>query len=416
MFNFLKKFFTKKEIETIKLELKELKSFFDEKHKGVEKELNSKIDEIRGKIAEEITKTRNNLEVLKKAELRNENIPLKAKQFMEGNREAYIRIVNNLVDSINIEDDFASILKFCDDFNERLAHFTKSTTKAYQVLQEFFANESREIALNIKGLDSSIKKLKQAIKDKNLDRIKYIQDEISSIDNKKIKKHETKKNLEDQEKKKEHHLTLKKELEESHKKTKSSKEHDELLTLNEMRKKALNELNELKSRVFHDFSVINSALKKYARITVKDPIMLKKYLETPVLTLINDAELKILEFLDGAKKSILNEEIELKDKKKSKTLDNIDKLNKEFLTAFKHNYKKIEQKIKSFEEKIQKNTSKETLEEIEKKVDEVNIILEKLERNISYLKEEIEKIDFEKIKRKLEKEIKEVFDEIVSID
>ena len=159
MFNFLKKFFTKKEIETIKLELKDLKSFFDEKHKEVEKELNSKIAEIRGKIAEEITKTRNNLETLKKAELRNENIPVRAKQFMKGNREAYIRIVNNLVDSINIEDDYNSILKFCDNFNETLLHFTKSTTKAYQVLQEFFANESREIALNIKQFDSLIKRL-----------------------------------------------------------------------------------------------------------------------------------------------------------------------------------------------------------------------------------------------------------------
>lgn len=415
MLNFLKKFFGKKEIEVIKLELKDLKHFFDEKSEKITKELDLKIKETKGKIDNEIGKTRENLDILKKSELRNEKIPLKARQFMDGNRESYIKSVRGLINRISIEEDYEKIGGFCEDFKERLAEFTKSSIKAYRILQEFFANEARDIALNIKNIDLLIKELRLTLKKEKISEIKQLGNEISSIEKKENEKLNLKNRLNELEDEKKRNIDSKKHLEELYKRLKQGDEYKELLILNELNKKSLNNLGELKNNVFHSFSIINTSLKKYFRITVKDVVLLKKYIEYPVLSLVNDDELKILEFLEGTKKNKLNKTIELKERKKNKTLEEIAKLDKKFFVDFKKKYQEIQEKLEDLEKRTKGNKSNEKLENINQKLEDNDKDFKKIESSISHLKSEIEKIDFDKIKKRFEKEIKDVFDEKVSI-
>ena len=128
MFNILRKFFSERESELLQLQLDQLPSFINDKSNEINKDLNQHIADIRTKISSEIGKTKMNLNVLKNAELRNKNIPIRARQFMDGNREAYIRAVNTIIDQIVIDDDYNKVLKFIADFDEKLKTFVKSTS------------------------------------------------------------------------------------------------------------------------------------------------------------------------------------------------------------------------------------------------------------------------------------------------
>lgn len=415
MFRFLKRFFKEEEPEIKILTLDEVKSFFYENSKEKNNGLTNEIKGIKEKIDFEINKTREHIEVLKKAELRNQNIPVRAIHFMQGNRESYIKIVNNLINSVEIGEDYNSIITFTDNFSTKLEHFTKATTKAYQVLQEFFANESRDIALNIKVIDSLVKQLKEIIKKGKLERIKELENEITSIDHKKEKKLTLNRELKEKGSQKDTNVRLKAEFLDSQKKLKESEEYNEFLGLNELKKKSLSGLNDLNSKLSHSFSVINAALKKYERITVKDTSLLDKYIQDPVKSLMDDGELKILEYLKGTKENVSNNSIELKDKKKDKILGELGKLDKESFVDFRGRHNTISSKIKELEDQIKENNSDGKLGELDKKVKETNEVIERLDNYITSLKTEIEKIDFEKIKRKIEEEMKEVFGVSVNI-
>ena len=103
MFNLIKKIFKQK--EKIGLPLEKLEGWFDEKTKELYKDIDKKINESKEKITEEIQKTKKNIDNLENAKLKNEDIPVKEKQFMQGNREFYINRINFFLDSLKIPEE-----------------------------------------------------------------------------------------------------------------------------------------------------------------------------------------------------------------------------------------------------------------------------------------------------------------------
>ncbi|MFH1641297.1 MAG: hypothetical protein ABIC04_00180 [Nanoarchaeota archaeon] len=409
MFNLFKKFFRNEEPAIQNLELNDLKPFFNEKSKEFTKDLNTKILEIKHSISLEVSKTKSNLEILRNAELRNKNVPVKALQFLDGNKESYIKLVNALLDQIIIENEYDKIQSFCTDFSDKLAQLAKSSGKAYHVLQEFLANESRDIALNIKNLDNMVKNLKKMVDDPILDKIKQLKENILSIKRKTEHKKELAAELEQTSLKLSDTQKLIDNLSRLRNELKDSNEYNELISLIELKKKSLSELDSYKNKVFHSFSVINASLKKYARITIKDTDLLNLYIEDPVEAIIGDKELGIMDLLDGTRKSIVSNGIELKDKKRDKTLQELNSLTKEFFSNFKARYSEIINKIKALKEKIKANDTKEKIEELDVKIETSTQDLNKTKSYLEYLQAELAKIDFDKIKKDLEKKILEIF-------
>src|SRR3989339_1449026 len=123
MFNFLKKLFANGETKEEKVSINELESWFNGKTSDILKELDNKISIAKDKIIEEIKKTRENLDILEKAQLHNPKISLREKQFMEGNREAYIKRANIFLKQINLEGSHNELLEFCSNFDNALDSF-----------------------------------------------------------------------------------------------------------------------------------------------------------------------------------------------------------------------------------------------------------------------------------------------------
>src|SRR3989338_2388022 len=185
MLEFLKKIFKNEEQEVkkvIEINLQNLEEWLNEKAKPLMEEIRQQIDEILMKINEELQRARINVEILENAKLQNPNIPFKAKQYMEGNRKAYIRAINSFLGNMEINNrNYFYLLDFSKRFGELINDLNKGTLRSYTILQEFFANETSKIAQNIKNFDILFKELKSALNNESLVAVNAARDKIQNL-------------------------------------------------------------------------------------------------------------------------------------------------------------------------------------------------------------------------------------------
>jgi hypothetical protein len=418
MLDFIKKLFAKKaahveEKETVPLD--SLDEWFASKSNILYKDLGRRIEIIKNKISSEIEKTRTNLEILKNSKLKNPNIPLRAKHMMEGNRESYIRIVSNFLDKIDMGNAPDKILGFCNAFSNSLDALGKSTIKSYHLLKEFFDHEVTEIAINIKNIDNLIRELSSEIRNSNIDKIEDIKKDILNIKSKISQKKE----FEEELKNKESELcTLRLKKETLLKDIESVKNSEDYLNFNKLKweKGELEkEINNIQNNIFHSFSILERALKKYSRIVLEDQKVLENYLENPVNTILTDKELRIMKILEGLERNITHGNIELDQKKKNKTLTEIKKLNRQFFINILKDYNELNEKLKSVEGKIQNSEIKKKYSDLNEKLSQVDNNLEKNGNDIEKLKKEMGRISIEELKLNLQEKINKVININISI-
>jgi len=413
MFEFIKKLFAKEEAEEMvkeNIKLDNLEEWFNPKAEAVSNELNGDIISIKNKMEEEIRKAKSNLTTLKDAKLKNPNIPLRAKQMMEGNRASYVKIVSNFLDylwkEIKDEKEHGKLLNFSNDFGKSLDSLGKSTTRSYHVIKEFFANEATEIAINIKNVEGFFKELKSTIEGSNMAKIEALKKEVASMKNRISQKT----NLKEQLKSKEEELKkLNEGKEELLKEITSLKNSEEYLDFNKLKQEkeeVERQIRFSKEDVFHSFSAIDKALKKYVRIAFEDEKLLSSYIGNPINTLLKDEELKVIRILESLEKNLIQGKIELDEKKKNKTLLEIKKLGKDYFVNFLNNYNKLNEKLDGIEGKIRKSEMKNKFVDLNERLNKANVNLEKTENIKGFLNKSMEKINIEKMKNNLQNDIK----------
>jgi len=118
------------------------------------------IDQITNKIYDEKKKVNENLKKLENAKLQNPKIPERVKTIMEGNRSAFIKKVSFFFDNIDLKfNNHDEILKKCKDIENEINSLGKGTARSYQVLNEFFAREAENVAINIKYIEKYTKEI-----------------------------------------------------------------------------------------------------------------------------------------------------------------------------------------------------------------------------------------------------------------
>ena len=173
-------FGNKKEIDTVYVELGKLSLWFDEKTEplleNIKDDIQAKFNEIRINCE----RARESSRALANTMLRNDKIPERAIQVMQGNREAYIKSVNLFLDQIKTPSsiNMGLINDFLSRFEENLNYFTKTSSRSYYVLQEFFRDESGAIAQYIKKVDF----LARSIFDNDYRKINAVSQKIEEID------------------------------------------------------------------------------------------------------------------------------------------------------------------------------------------------------------------------------------------
>jgi hypothetical protein len=404
---FLDRFFKPKTIEK-EVSLEEIKEYTEQLLNEKFIDIDENIDEISSNIAQAKKKIKENTESLKKAELQNDKMPMRVKHLMQGNREAYIKKINKFMDDIEIPKKYDEIKEFRENFNEKLEELSKTTVKGYEILKEFFYNQATDIAMGIKDIENNVNNLVKVIEENGIDKIEHLK---KSID--KIEKHDyDKKRLNDSIKEYEYEI---KELEQKienvkikFEEIKKSKEYDDYKKTKEDKENIINEIKSEKDKLLQEFSVLEKSLKKYKRDSLNEKLI-EEYLEDPGEALMNDNELNIAGILEKLKGAIDESKLELKDKKKSKSLKIIKRLDKEFLSNTKLKLKELENSKKILNERLRKNNINNKYQEEKYRIEHYTDKLEQKKKRLEELKKEEANLDLEKVMNDIKKEYLELF-------
>ncbi|MFH1376040.1 MAG: hypothetical protein ABIH25_00220 [Candidatus Woesearchaeota archaeon] len=404
IFKFLKKLSSKEE-EIREIKLEELNQFIDSLSKKIVGNADLKLVEIKEKIIKEKREMEENIQKLNDTKLKNPNIPERAKQIAIGNKEVYLQKINIFLQEVNLFKNFDESINFYDSIDKNLYIFDKATTKSNKILSEFFPDEMMSISKNIKNLCDLAKKIKKLVDDAEIEKYSKLKDKVNEIQQK-IKQQEN--ITKEIELIKTELQTQIKKINEKENKIKELEENDEYKKFSELtnKKETLElEAEEIEKQPFNYFYNIKPALKKYERLTL-DYMLINEYLDNPLKALLKDKELKILEHIGKIKEFIINEKFEIKEKKKSRILKELDELTKNNLEIFLSKYYESNKKLNEVNLEIEKIEVIKEIKKIKEQFNQDKSRLEENESKIENMKEQLRMINIENLKLVLEEELK----------
>ncbi|MBW3002507.1 hypothetical protein KY338_05105 [Candidatus Woesearchaeota archaeon] len=406
MLGFLKRLFTREpEVPVEEIELANLHSWFDEKTKFNIDSLTAELKEVGSRVSQEISAAKKNIETLNNAELLNPNIPERAKHFMQGNREAYSKKVGSFLDRVHVPYAISDFPVFHSAIQEELKELTQGTAKSFQILQEFFANESRQVMANVGSISKEINSFKEAFDTAGLNILDDTRKRITDFQTKLDLRQALEKDFDSQKKILAEHTEEIKKLKEE---TELLQKDKELTELKNNFKQAQARVEETRERITGPFSSINTALRKFERITYRHRIIVQKYIDSPLDALLQDLHLSILKALHDMEMAIVNNRIDLKDKKKEKTLEVMKLLTREYLGSFlteygqiKHEQDKIKKQIANLDVVVLLKEKKERITKLENnRID--------IERKIDLFSKELSKVDIQELENKLVENLRKI--------
>lgn len=406
MFGFLKRILKKEEpVRSEEVELPALHSWFEGKTKSREASLKQDMEGMGQKIASERDAAQKNLALLGKAGLQNPNIPERAKHFMQGNRDAFSKKVHFFLDSIHVPQEISSFPAFYSGVQDELKELMQGTAKSFQILQEFFANESRQVMANVGVIEKELNSFKSAFDAADLDILEDTKQRISDFQAKLNLRKALEKDLSQK----------KKELQESTSEIRRLKKDVEMLQkdsqLNSLKNRLKDvqaRIDDLRARITGPFSAINHPLKKFERITYKHRTIIQKYIDSPLEALLQDLHLSVLKALHDMELAVLNNRIDLKEKKKEKTLEVLKLLTKEYLGSFLTEYGQINHEKDKIKKTLAGLDIVALIEQKKERIAELESKRVDIEQRIQALGRELEKIDIPAVEQKLVSNLRKI--------
>ena len=405
MWQRIKQLFVREE-ELESIDFSELRQWFDEKSKQNISELNKYIEDKNSELKELIGNTKQKIEIIKNAKLPNPDISEREKHFLDGNRETYVKstlhlinqIENNKLSPENYDQYFSNII------NE-IEKFVKSNLRAFQILQEFLAHESSSIGSNIRKIELLINKQKEFFEKNNYKTIVKIKERIIQAENDINRKNKLSENA----------LIVEQEIRDLIEKRdvvyseiKNLENNQLLQDLLKKLKDIENKIKQQEQEIIHFISQIESALKKYSKISTQNQKVSENYIAQPIQALLDDNNFIIIKIINEIKSLIENNNIEIKDSRREKILDLINELNKESLNNVKNQIIDLK-KIKESASKEIDNLPEFIL--LHKKLEELKHLNEKIEKEQDYIEElrrEMQRIKPEELINDLQNDINKI--------
>jgi len=421
MLNFLKKIFQNEEQEVKKateISLQNLEEWLNEKSKPLMEGVQQQAEEILMRLSEELQRARINVETLENAKLQNPNIPFKAKQYMEGNRKAYIRAITSFIGHMEINNkDYFYLLGFCRTFDELINNLNKSTLRSFTILQEFFANETNKIAQSIKKFVSLFMELKSALNSEMVVSANGAKEKVRSLKAKimqKISLNIDFKNAEaDLKLANNEKDTIMADIEKFNK----SEAHSNFLRLNDERKDKAAAFHNDESQILQSFSVLERALRKYSHVAFEHEEIVMDYLKQPLDTLADDKNLVILDVLKNLEKMLNENKLQVDERKREKSLEEIKKLDKVFLGQFVRKYFSFKSEIEEIESRIKATNVPEKFRNFNKQLEDINLRIEKNNAEFEKLGNDVIKLNenIADLKNEVVNSVKEIFGEEIVV-
>lgn len=395
-----------KELQKAYLDIKELQRWFDSKSELHIESLRESIKEDIDRIGKLIAQTREASKALDEAKLRNDKMPERVIQIMEGNRKSYINAVNQFMGKLEPPSaiNFNTVSDFISEFEDNLSSFTKISARNYRVLQEFFAHESGNIAGNIREMDI----IMRGLLDNDYKKINEITASISKL-NEMLKKKETaEKMLYEEEKERDEMAKTVDSINQGLAELKKSRDYKFLKDTESKKEDVISQMKDIEKGLFELFAPLERPMRKFAKIAADDEELISSYSKSPVNSVFDDKELRILQIMGRMRSAIEKGDIELKDKAKEKAINQIGMINEMALKNFVGGYNSLKELHAEKEKSLKMNTALQKQNELEYKLNHLKDKLAAVEQNIGKLKRFLEMPEMEETIQSISKDILDV--------
>jgi hypothetical protein len=402
-------FLKKKQTESVRFS--ELVDWLNRQVEG--KHLDRRISATKQEMNSLLEDARKHLDLLEKAELQNDKIPLKEKQIMEGHRKTYLQRVRRFLDEITVPDDFAQVGHYTARFSESLSHLGQETLKNFSILKQFFDIEVSRVAQILKGMEQVLSRLQSEIDKEGVELIKEAKIRIKQYNDDLNKKARLEQELENHNQELD---VLKKKREKIESRLQEFKKSAEYLQFKEFideKKKTEGLANTVDQDIITIFAELNRPLKKYTHNTINEKIA-DQYIADPVGALEEDTPLLIHDLL---KKMLIDiDTLELKDKQLEKTKEMIQRLSKEFLTDKKREIARLKELNKEFASKINRSIVALNIEENESWLKSLDNKIMEWGQVISKTSHDLDEINIDYLKQKAKEKVREINSSITILD
>ncbi len=326
------------------------------------------------------------LDTLSSAELHNPDIPEKERQFMVGNRTAYISQHKQFLNMLNISDgpDCKETAAFCKDFEDSLVKLAKSTARNHAILSQFFANHMNSANKRIKMMGDAISRIKEILEDGNVgvEAIDHLRKAASELYGKQKLLSELESELGMFKKKLENSNQMKQKFQGKIDELKQTEDYVGFKSRNDERKAKWVQIKQTEEEVNAVFSPLNKPMKRYERIVVEDASLFSKYLDDPMSALVDDGSLKIITILHKMSSALESGSLEVKDS--DKAIQRVAEIDTAVLRGAREKYLDAKSRIKKIDDEMRNSGVLETLNDLQYKIEHVDnqikILYDKIEK------------------------------------
>jgi hypothetical protein len=364
--------------------------------------LSSQIFSSKEKISQISSQIREKTSALQAAQLMNPNIPDRVKDFMTGNREEYSRRVLQYLDKIAIPDDSSALSPFLEQHPKDAEEFTKGILRPFQILQEFFSNETKEITSMVADIEREIESLRTAAASVNPEAYSVLvsdsellaarQRQLSGLQSEKAMLEKQKLDAEN---------SIKAINTEEERLLKESERESLRLAIFDSKSK----LKAHEQKIIDVFKNFEPALRKFQKMATRNIKLLEHYLKDPAAALVSDMHLEILEAVTDIQRLLKFDRLPLGDKKEY-VIDAMGLLTREYLGTWLSEYGKLSKAEKDAQRAFEECTASKTLIRIQKLRDDTKRNMAIIDQKITQLNKDISRINLAEMKQKLEEKAK----------
>jgi len=409
----LKDLFKKADIQEYNIRVDQLFDWFITKSEPTVEEIKQETRKKLLKIQTETEMVQEKIVSLNAAALQNPQIPEKARQIMQSNRENYVRYVQTFLVELEVpkHPNMDEVQVFISRFEEQLANLKKFTAKSYYVLKEFFAHELTEIAKHINALDVLVRELHSPSYRQLVD----IKKQIIQLENS-LKSTHTLSSVVAQEKQSSNTLSgLIQATQEHIDDLKSSKAYKSLEDLQQQKQKLLMKVKHNETVLLGEFSVLVRPLKKYSHICLDGKELIDAYTENPFKALNEDVRFHILQILQDLKQHLQQGAVPLKDRELERAIEKINTISKTHLENLLAIHASLKEQLSGLDKRMLLNNVLREIEEQEYKLKHLQDKHERAQKNLTKLEQNTTREDVLHLRSVLEDKINELIDLPINI-
>jgi hypothetical protein len=365
------------------------------------------------KIDDTIFAAEANLAKLEHAELRNKNINGREFSIMKGNRASYIQRTRQFLEEFRSLYDkdaitYADMKQFVEIYARSVADLNKALLKPYAVLQYFFANESYAVANHIKQIDTHMKELEQLLKKESQEAIAHCKEQIVIIK----QKLDLQKKLQAEKEELEQDCARLEELEQQAAqklaKVEASEGYQDYQHCFVEKEAQDKKVQEKVAELQHSFSVIDKALRKYAKQEEQHAACIETTLSNPLSVILENQTEALLSVLQSVRQALATDALDIKEDKKEKMLAEIDRIStRDFFSAFVQEYRALEEEQKLLEKKMKFHVACQQYKEAQYMFSTYKEKKDVLRKRTGELAAALEKMSIPQLLAQLEKDLHE---------